>query len=83
MSDEGDAVTLRIKWQGRVFDLVTHSQETVVGIKRKLEASTTVQPRRQKILGLKASDGKPAGDDCAVGDLLLKPGATYMLLGWV
>lgn len=76
-----DALTLKIKWQGKVYDVVTHSEETVEGIKRKLEASTTVQPRRQKLLGLKTKEGKLAGDDCLVGELLIKPNMTIMMLG--
>jgi hypothetical protein len=34
-----------------------------------------------QILGLKTRDGKPAGDEVPVGELLVKPGTKFMLMG--
>jgi hypothetical protein len=51
------------------------------GIKRKLEAATSVSEKRMKLLGLKAKGGKPAGDADVVSDLLLKPGGKIMMMG--
>lgn len=53
------------------------------GIKRKLEAATTVSEKRMKLLGLKGKGGKPAGDADMVADLLLKPGSKVMMMGQV
>ena len=54
-------------------------EETVQGIKRKLEAATSVRVARQKLLGLKAQGGKPAQDDTLVAELVL--GSKVMMMG--
>lgn len=53
------------------------------GIKRKLEAATTVSEKRMKLLGLKGKGGKPAGDADTVADLQLKPGGKVIMMGQV
>jgi len=40
-----------------------------------------VLPKRQKLMGLKSSNGKPATDDTLVSDLVIKEGMKVMLLG--
>eukprot|EP00955_Chlamydomonas_euryale_P099519 365224-Chlamydomonas_euryale.AAC.4 len=70
-----------VKWQGKEFAVELAPDASVSDLKRELEARTTVAPKRQKLLGLKRKDGKPAGDDDALGDLALKPGAKVMLMG--
>ncbi len=40
-----------------------------------------VNPKRQKIIGLKRKDGKPAADEDAVSELALKPGTKLMFMG--
>lgn len=42
---------------------------------------TYVRPSRQKLIGLKLQTGKPATDDSAIGDLKLKKGQKFMMLG--
>lgn len=70
-----------IKWQGRELNLELEETACVADLKRELQAQTNVAPKRQKLLGLKRRDGKPAGDEDALGELALKPGAKVMLMG--
>lgn len=42
---------------------------------------TGVQPKRQKLLGLKTKQGKMASDDVLVSDLALKAGQKIMMVG--
>lgn len=46
-----------------------------------LHGRAAVSVKRQKLLGLKTKGGKPATDETAVLDLLLKPGQKVMLMG--
>ncbi len=41
-----------------------------------------VDPKRQKLLGLKCANGA-ANDDTLLQDLVLKPGTKIMMMGWV
>ena len=56
---------------------------TVSDLKHKLQEETHVNPKRQKLLGLKRKDGKPAGDDDVLLELGLKPGTKVILMGCV
>lgn len=78
---EGEGLSIKFKWSGKIIDIVTHPDEAVEGLKRKLEAATTVLPQRQKLLGLKTQQGKPPSDGTAVRELALKPGMVVMMLG--
>ncbi|KAK9830125.1 hypothetical protein WJX72_009902 [[Myrmecia] bisecta] len=70
-----------IKWAGKELTIPVEDGDTVASLKRKIEVETLVQPKRQKLLGLKAKGGKLAQDDSLVADLLLKPGAKVMMMG--
>ena len=56
--------------------------DTVGTLKRRIEEHTEVQPKRQKLLGLKAKKGggTPA-DELPMADLALKPGLKIMMMG--
>ena len=57
-------------------------EETVQGVKRKLEVATGVRAARQKLIGLKlAAGGKAAVDETRVAELALKRGAKVMMMG--
>mmetsp|Transcript_14455 Transcript_14455/g.31326 ORF Transcript_14455/g.31326 Transcript_14455/m.31326 type:complete len:322 (-) Transcript_14455:948-1913(-) len=70
-----------VKWQGKEFTINLEDQDTLDVLKRKLEEETHVQPKRQKLLGLKTKDGKQPGDDTVISDLQLKPGLKVMMMG--
>lgn len=72
---------LTIKWTSKELDVDVSDGDTVGSLKRKIEEQTRVQPKRQKLIGLKAKGGKLAGDDVLVSDLALKPGQKIMLMG--
>mmetsp|Transcript_3118 Transcript_3118/g.7811 ORF Transcript_3118/g.7811 Transcript_3118/m.7811 type:complete len:329 (-) Transcript_3118:143-1129(-) len=74
-------VAISIKWSGKEFEIDLPEASTVADLKRELEAKTHVNPKRQKLLGLKKKDNKPADDDAALGDLALKPGVKIMMMG--
>ena len=46
-----------------------------------VQEHTGVQPKRQKLLGLKTKQGKLASDDILVSDLFLKAGQKIMMVG--
>lgn len=79
MADEG--VVIKFKWRSTIYDIVTHPEESVDGLRRKVEAATSVQPKRQKLLGLKGKDGKAPTDATLVKDLALKANVPIMMLG--
>ncbi|KAL4857255.1 Ubiquitin-like domain-containing CTD phosphatase 1 [Chlorella vulgaris] len=86
MAATGDAATsslatqqLNVKWGKQDVVIHVEAEETVQGIKRKLEAATSVSEKRMKLLGLKTRSGKPAGDTDTVADL--KPGGRIMMMG--
>ncbi len=79
MADPGK---LCVKWQGKEFSIPLADSDTVGELKRKIEEQTEVQPKRQKLLGLKpkAGGGLPA-DSVPVSQLLIKPGMKVMMMG--
>lgn len=83
-SDRADPLELTFKWSGQEFTLSVDAEETIGGLKRKIQKHTTVQPKRQKLLGLKDKAGKSlmqTPDAHLVADIQLKPGQKIMLLG--
>ena len=81
-ADLGNArVVVSFKWNGKVVDASVPAQETVGGLKRELEQQTSVQMKKQKLLGLKTAGGKPATDDTPVAELAIKPNQKFMMMG--
>jgi hypothetical protein len=74
---------LTIKWSTTEVAVDLSEGETVGSLKRKIEEKTRVQPKRQKLIGLKAKGGKLAGDHALISDLILKPGQKVMMMGYV
>lgn len=72
---------LTFKWSGQEFVIIVQKDETVSSLKRKIQERTKVQPKRQKLLGLKDKMGKLPTDGHIVADLQLKPGQKIMLMG--
>ncbi len=72
---------ISIKWSGQEYNFVLENDATVLALKEKICEETRVLPHRQKLLGLKNKSGKLADDDCLVGDLAVKPGTKYMMMG--
>lgn len=75
------AHNLAIKWNGQQYDIDTTQVDTVGNLKRVIESQTAVQPKRQKLLGLKAKGGKIVTDDTAFAELVLKPGQKLTVMG--
>ena len=63
----------------KIFDF--EEGETLEGLKRKVADQTNVQPKRQKILGIKKANGGLPTDGDLLSDCLLKPGQRHMVLG--
>lgn len=74
-------VELVIKWSGKEIPLQLPGSDTVAALKRELQERTQVDPKRQKLLGLKTKDGKAATDEAAIGELAIKPNARIMMMG--
>lgn len=78
----GPQHALTVKWQGREFAMTLGDADTVGTLKRRIEEHTEVQPKRQKLLGLKAKKGSGApADELPMADLALKPGLKIMMMG--
>lgn len=75
------ATSLAIKWNGQQYDIDTTEVDTVGSLKRVIESQTSVQPKRQKLLGLKVKGGKTVTDDTAFAELVLKPGQKLTVMG--
>lgn len=73
--------SVTIKWQGKEYPISISAEDTVLSLKRKIQEETAVQPKRQKLLGLKARAGGLPGDDVTMGDLVLKPNQKIMMMG--
>ena len=74
---------ITIKWSSKEISIQYGDGDTVATLKHKIQEETRVQPKRQKIMGLKARGGKMAADDTPLTELVIKPGAKLMMLGWV
>lgn len=74
--------SLVVKWQGKEFPMVLDDGDTISELKRKIQQETEVQPKRQKLLGLKAKEGKGApADGLQMRELAIKPGLKIMMMG--
>lgn len=73
---------ITISWTSKEIPIKYADGDTVATLKRKIQEETRVQPKRQKIMGLKAKGGRMAGDDTPLAELVIKPGAKLMMLGW-
>ena len=78
-TDAANKIQLHIKFKGEQIDLMVYPSETLGGVKRLLESRTNVLEKKQKLLGLKTSNGRLPTDDCAVGDLKSIPRQILML----
>lgn len=72
---------LCFKWKDKEINVDVDEADTVEAVKRKLEAETYVSAKKQKLLGLKTTNGKLAADTAKVSELLIKPGMKVMLMG--
>jgi ubiquitin-like domain-containing CTD phosphatase 1 len=73
---------LKVSWQGATYEVNVDPLDDVASLKRHLAFETGVEPKRQKIMGLKPPKGKPVPSDADVlGELGLKPGAKLMMMG--
>jgi ubiquitin-like domain-containing CTD phosphatase 1 len=70
-----------VKWSGKEYPVELPEQDTVASLKRALQQHTAVDPKRQKLLGLKTKDGKAATDEAVLADLAIKPNAKVMMMG--
>lgn len=72
---------ITIKWSSKEYAIHYAEGDTVETLKRKIQVETRVQPKRQKIMGLKAKGGKMAADDTPLTELAIKTGSKLMMLG--
>ena len=74
-------VHLVAKWNKQEIDLCVDESLTVFDLKRVLESETTVPPERQRVVGLKAAQGK-VSDERFLRELVLKlPVHKFILMG--
>jgi ubiquitin-like domain-containing CTD phosphatase 1 len=74
-------VNFHIKWSGKDYEIALPIDSTIMDLKLKLFDETNVPPDRQKLLGLKAPDGKLAGNEVKLAILNLKAQTKVMMMG--
>lgn len=78
-----NSIPVILKWGAKEFTVDVDTEKSVGDFKRKIKDLTNVEPKRQKLLGLKYA-GKPLQDDeVLVKDLQLKQNQKIMLMGTV
>lgn len=76
---DGADVTVPIKWNGAALEVSLPPTADVAGLKRALEARTSVLAKKQRLLGLKTRAGSAATDATRLSELAVaKP---IMLMG--
>lgn len=81
MDSELPEINFQIKWNGKEFEISLPLDSTVMDLKLKLVDETNVPPERQKLLGLKQTNGKLAEGDVRLASLNLKPTTKVMMMG--
>jgi len=81
MDTDSLEINFHIKWNGKDFEIALPLDCTVLDLKLKMFDETNVPPDRQKLLGLKGSDGKLAGTESRLADLNLKVTTKVMMMG--
>eukprot|EP00897_Mesotaenium_endlicherianum_P000949 jgi/Mesen1/10855/ME000093S10373 len=77
-----EELTLSIKWSGKEYTVRVCGDDTVGELKRRICEQTNVQPKRQKLLNLKAG-GRAADDTMLLSQLTIKPAVKIMMMGTV
>ncbi|CAN8065370.1 unnamed protein product [Agarophyton chilense] len=72
---------LQVKWKRSTYVIEFSPQDTVLDLKVRLFELTDVLPKRQKVLGLPSSSGRPPVDSMPLGQLSLKPDQKIMMIG--
>uniref|UniRef100_A0A7S1SVM3 protein-serine/threonine phosphatase n=1 Tax=Tetraselmis chuii TaxID=63592 RepID=A0A7S1SVM3_9CHLO len=75
------AIEFNIKWNKRELSLSLEGEQTVGELKERIRDETAVDPKRQKLLGLKTKDKQVVSDDVKLCDLAVKPGQKLILMG--
>ena len=70
---------LRVRWGAREFEV--RGGGDVGALKREIERETGVQPKRQKLLGLRAKGGAALSDATPLKDLVLPKTKKIMMMG--
>jgi uncharacterized ubiquitin-like protein YukD len=76
------AIEFNIKWNKRELSLSLEGEQTVGELKERIRDETAVDPKRQKLLGLKKKDKQVVSDDVKLCDLAVKPGQKLILMGY-
>lgn len=71
---------LQFRWNGGDYEAEVPSSASVFDLKLQIQTLTSVEPSKQKLIGLKSPNGL-AKDDTCVNDLKLKPEQRIMMLG--
>ena len=70
-----------VKWGKESISINIDPDDSVSGLKRKIEVETGVRSVRQKLMGLKSSKGGLPKDEDSLDTMLFKPGQTIMMIG--
>ncbi|PXF46614.1 Ubiquitin-like domain-containing CTD phosphatase 1 [Gracilariopsis chorda] len=81
LQDDEQEIVLRVKWRSSTYIVELSQQETLVDLKNRLFEFTEVLPKRQKVLGLPTSSGRPPEDTLPIANLNLKPDHKIIMIG--
>ncbi|KAI0567230.1 Ubiquitin [Gracilaria domingensis] len=81
LDDDDQEIVLRVKWRSSTYIVELSPQETVTDLKARLFELTDVLPKRQKVIGLPSSSGRPPQDMQPLGQLSLKAEQKIMMIG--
>ena len=70
-----------VKWGKEQYSINIDPDDSVLGLKRKIEVETGVRSGRQKLMGLKGSKGGLPKDEDSLGSMQFKPGQSLMMIG--
>lgn len=79
--DDEQDIVLRVKWRSSTYIVELSQQETLLDLKHRLFEFTEVLPKRQKVLGLPTSSGRPPQDSLLMSSLTLKPDHKIIMVG--
>ena len=80
---EGEKVDVCVRWGKQSFTLHMQQGQSLSDLKREIEKETHVQPKRQKLIGIKFQGVGKKKEESEVGisELGIKPGKSIMMIG--
>ncbi|KAJ6242974.1 ubiquitin-like domain-containing ctd phosphatase 1 [Anaeramoeba flamelloides] len=76
-----ETIEFTVKWKGKTFPISFLSTATVEDLREHLYTETKINPKHQKLLGLKSNKNKKITNNLALKDLKIPKSRKVMLMG--